>query len=82
MIDLDVTAFDSEGQEIEIPRCPQCNSYMSQVVGPTHHTWVCLCQINYKTVYKLDQNLISDMKNRPEKHIEDSWTVNLKQSKP
>ena len=41
-----VKTYDSEGNEIKIPKCKACNAYMNEVFGQTHCTWVCLCRVN------------------------------------
>lgn len=39
---LHVTLHDSEGEEIEIPKCPQCDVHMCQVIGKESFQWICL----------------------------------------
>jgi hypothetical protein len=36
-----VTAYDSEGKEITIPKCKSCDAYMGQIIGLTHYAWIC-----------------------------------------
>ncbi len=40
---LDVTAYDAEGNEIEIPKCDKCSNYKSQVIGKESFMWICTC---------------------------------------
>lgn len=37
-----VTLHDSEGKEIEIPKCPKCDVPMCQVIGKEAFRWICL----------------------------------------
>jgi hypothetical protein len=39
---LHVTLHDSEGEEIEIPKCPKCDVHMCQVIGKESFQWICL----------------------------------------
>lgn len=36
-----VTAHDSEGKEIEIPKCERCGWHKSQVIGKYCFGWIC-----------------------------------------
>lgn len=36
-----VTLHDSEGKEIEIPKCPKCDVHMTQVIGRESFMWIC-----------------------------------------
>jgi hypothetical protein len=36
-----VKCYDSENNEIEIPKCKSCDAYMGQIIGLTHFAWIC-----------------------------------------
>lgn len=37
-----VTAYNAEGEEIEIPKCKKCGVHMCQVMGKESCAWMCL----------------------------------------
>lgn len=39
---LKVTAYDSSGKEIEIPRCDICGNGKTQIIGKNAFCWVCM----------------------------------------
>jgi hypothetical protein len=41
---INATAFDSEGNEVEIPICNRCtNGYRTMLIGKEYAVWVCSC---------------------------------------
>ena len=36
-----VTAYDSEGKEMEIPKCEKCGNFKCQIIGKEYWAWVC-----------------------------------------
>jgi len=36
-----VTAYNSNGKEMIIPKCKKCNVHMAQLIGQTSSTWLC-----------------------------------------
>lgn len=36
-----VTAYDKEDNEIEIPKCLKCGNYKAQAIGKTQIAWIC-----------------------------------------
>jgi hypothetical protein len=38
-----VRVYDSEDKEIEIPKCKECDAFMTCLIGLTHYTYVCNC---------------------------------------
>lgn len=41
-----VTCYNAEGEEIEIPKCPKCDVHMSQMIGKESCMWVCTMGCN------------------------------------
>ena len=39
-----VKTYDSQGNEIKIPKCKVCDAYMNEVFGKTHCAWFCSCE--------------------------------------
>lgn len=37
----DVKMFDSDGKEMEIPKCEHCGAYKTEVIGLKYCTWIC-----------------------------------------
>lgn len=37
----EVTAYDSEGNEIEIPKCEKCGAYKCYAISKINSAWVC-----------------------------------------
>jgi len=41
-----VTLNDSEGNEIEIPKCEKCDNYKNQIIGKECFKWYCpYCEV-------------------------------------
>lgn len=37
-----VTAYDSQGNEMEIPKCDKCDQFKCQVIGKERFAWMCM----------------------------------------
>lgn len=38
----DVTVYDGEGKEIEVPRCSKCGTAKCQLIGKEAFVWICM----------------------------------------
>ena len=37
-----VSMYDSEDKEIEIPKCKECDNFKNQLIGKESFMWICL----------------------------------------
>jgi hypothetical protein len=37
-----VEAFDTEGNEIVVPKCEKCQKYKNMIIGKTAFDWICM----------------------------------------
>ena len=37
-----VKMYDSDGKEIEIPKCEKCGQYKNEVIGREYCAWICI----------------------------------------
>ena len=40
-LNLNVTTFDCEGNDIEIPKCEVCGNFKSHISGKDSFCWIC-----------------------------------------